>query len=89
MLVAQVERLRCPACGLVRSAKHFGINDDGEFDPELAVHHDLVLRIDTIGGRGRLAVEYQPLPLPLARALRDAIAAALARLDAEITAAEE
>jgi hypothetical protein len=87
--VARVERLRCPACGLVRSPKHFGINEEGEFDPELLVHHDLVLRVDTIGGRGRLTVEHEPLPLPLARALRDAIAATLERLNAEIRAAEE
>lgn len=69
--------------------RRFGINDDGEFDPETFHHHDLVLRIDTIGGRGRLEVEHQPLPLPLAHALRAALVEALARLDAEITSATE
>lgn len=87
--MAVVERLRCPLCGLTGTLARFGINDEGVFDPELLRQHDLVLRIDTIGGRGRLDVEHQPLPLPLAQALRAALAEALARLDAEITSAEE
>ena len=46
------------------------------------------MRLDHIGGRGRLRVERVPLPLHLARGLRENLRAALARLDAEIEAAE-
>jgi hypothetical protein len=87
--VAQVERIRCPLCGLFRTLKRLGITEEG-FDPELLPQHDLILLIDTIGGRGKLSCERLPLPLATAQALRAALAEALARLDAELaTAASE
>jgi hypothetical protein len=81
--MAQVERIRCPLCGLFRNPKRLGITEEG-FDPELLPQHDLTLIIDTIGGRGKLSCEHRPLPLATAQALRAALAEALARLDAEL-----
>jgi hypothetical protein len=85
--MAEVQRLRCPACGMPRHQRCFGIGESG-FDPDLYPDHDLELMIDTIGGRGRLSVEHRPVTYQQAVAQRDCLRAALERVEAEITAAK-
>jgi hypothetical protein len=72
-------------CGWDRKLGALGLTDDGCFEPVHA--NELSLRLDHIGGRGRLRVERLPLPLPFAIGMRDALRAALARVEAEIAAA--
>lgn len=80
-------RVRCPSCGWDRPPKALGLAEDGFFEPDARVH-ELSLRIDHIGGRGRLRVERAPLPLAFAIGLRDMLRAALAHIEAEIREAE-
>jgi hypothetical protein len=86
--MARVVKLYCAGCGSPRSLSRFGINEDFEFDAAQRPAYELRLRIDEIGGRGRLVVDREPMPLPAARALRASMAEALAQLDAEIEGAE-
>jgi hypothetical protein len=85
--MSQVQKLCCPACGSPRKLIRFGITEEG-FDAAQFPAYNLALRIDTMGGRGNLEVELQPMPLPTARALRESLNEALARLNAEIDEAE-
>jgi hypothetical protein len=61
--------------------------DTGAYDPAEAPQHALGLRLDHYGGRGKLRVDRVPLPMPFAIGMRDALRAALARVEAEIAAA--
>lgn len=48
---------------------------------------ELSLRVDHIGGRGKLRVERLPLPLPFAIGIRDMLRARLAQVEEELAAA--
>lgn len=87
MVVAVVTKLRCVLCGLDRRPAQLGLAEDGSYDAATALPNEMTLRIDTIGGRGRLSVDRQPVPLPTAYGLRSALQAALARVEADIVAA--
>lgn len=82
-------RIRCPTCGFDNKPHRLGLDSEGDYRPGDAEPHQLSLRVDTIGGRGRLQVERQPLPLRSAYGVRDALRAALERVEAEIAEAEE
>ena len=86
--MARVVKLYCAGCGSPRSLARFGINEEFEFNADRRPAYELQLRVDEIGGRGRLVVDREPMPLAAARALRDSMAEALAQLDAEIKGAE-
>ncbi len=73
---------------MLSKPENFGIGPDG-FDPALVRHHDMVVVTTTSKGRGGITHEQQPMPLEMAREMRASLAAALARLDAEINGAEE
>jgi hypothetical protein len=85
--VATKESLRCAACGYDVRLHRLGLTEEGAYDAACAPQHELSVRIDTFGGRNSLTVERQPLPLPYAIGMRDALRAALARVEAEIAAA--
>jgi hypothetical protein len=85
--MAVCQRIRCPACGFDRKLAAFGITLEGVFDAANAQPNELSLRVDHIGGRGRLRVERHPLPVHLAIGLRAALRARLAQIDAELAAA--
>lgn len=85
--MAIFERLRCPACGYDRRREGFGLTPDGDFDAANAQENEGSVRVDRIGGRGRLTVERLPLPLRFALGMRDMLRFRLARLEAEIRAA--
>jgi hypothetical protein len=74
-------------CGWDQPPQRLGLGSAGAYDPAAAPAHGLSLRRTTIGGRGRCAVERRPLPLPFAYGMRDALKAALARVNAEIAEA--
>lgn len=74
-------------CGYDVKPGRIGLTEGGDYDPEQAPQHELELRVDDIGGRGHLTVEKQALPLPFALGMRDALKAALARVEAEIAEA--
>lgn len=86
--VGQTERIRCPCCGMFSAPARFGIDDDSTFDADRLPQHDLTLLLNTFSGRGRITSDRQPLPLSVARALRESMVEALARLDAEIKSVE-
>lgn len=69
---------------MLRAARHFGITDTAEFDPSLRPAHEPCLTLEEIGGRGRLSIEKEALPLDLARALRASLVHAIEQLDAAI-----
>lgn len=83
--MGQRVRVRCPLCGATQKHVRFGI------DPDTGAHelvsHRFELEVHTYGGRGRIVVSHEPLPLPVAVALADALEAALLRLREEIRAA--
>lgn len=83
--MAVVVKLRCPGCGRDCLPSRFRLTDEGAYEGGV---HELSLRVDHIGGRGRLRVDRQPLPLNMARGLRDLLRAALENIDAEIAQAE-
>ena len=85
--MAVVESIRCVLCGLEHKAARFGLTREGQFSPAAAPTNELSLRLTTIGGRGRCAVERYPLPLPFALGLRDMLKYRLAQVEAEIRAA--
>jgi hypothetical protein len=79
------DRIRCAVCGLLPPRlANFGLTQDGAFDPEQAPAHELALVRATFAGRGRLSYERFNLPFAMAVGLRDALKAALARLESEI-----
>lgn len=76
--------IRCVACGHTVKPERIGLGADGAYDGENAFPHTMQQRIDYIGGRRSLRVEHLPLPMPFALGMRDALRAALARVEAEI-----
>lgn len=74
-------------CGHAVKPERIGLVETGAYDHALAPAHILQLRLDHLGGRGMLRVEMVPLPLPFAYGMRDALKAALARVNAEIAEA--
>ena len=85
--MAVVEKLHCVLCGYDVRPQRIGLSADGSYDPEAAVQHDMGIRVDTIGGRGRLTVERKPVTIPAAIGLLAAIDAARARVVADLQAA--
>ena len=79
--------IHCVACGYDGRPDRFGLTDTGTYNPTEAPQHELGLRLDQFLGRGRIKVERQPCPMPFALGMRDALRAALARVEAEIAAA--
>jgi hypothetical protein len=79
--------LRCPICGWDRAQHALGLAPDGSYDAANAHENDMTLRIDHFLGRGRIVVERHPVPLATAYGLRDALRAALARVEADIAGA--
>lgn len=75
-------------CGYDVRLQRLGLTEAGDYDAANAPQHELSVRLDTFGGRNSLTVERQPLPLPYAIGMRDALRAALARVEAEIDAVE-
>jgi hypothetical protein len=86
--MATFDRLRCACCGLLRRPEAFGIDEEGTFIPDRAPAHDMVVMRAHLRGRAKIDYERLPLPLNVARGLRQSIAAALDRLDEEIATAE-
>lgn len=80
-------RMRCPACGADRRPTNFGLTPSGAFDSSTAYPNELCLRIDTIGGRGRLCVERTAAPVALALGMREMLRFRLAQVEAELRAA--
>ena len=85
--MATRQYVHCVGCGYDVKPQRLGLLESGAYDPEMAPAHPLALRLDHFGGRGRLHVEKLPLPLPFAYGMRDALKAALARVNAEIAEA--
>lgn len=81
------QTIHCVACGWDVRPDRLGLTDTGAYDPAEAPQHALNVRLTHIGGRGRIRVERVPLPMPFAIGMRDALRAALARVEAEIAAA--
>lgn len=79
--------MHCTLCGFDVKPQRLGLTEAGVFDSESAPQHALALRVDDIGGRGHLKVTKEPLPIPFAYGMRDALKAALARVNAEIAEA--
>lgn len=79
-------QLRCVLCGTDRSPRYFGLDEEGEY-AGAAAPHEMSLRVNHFGGRARITVDRAPLPLNLAVGLRDALKAALARVEADIVEA--
>jgi hypothetical protein len=79
--------LHCVLCGYDHALQRFGLTADGAFDPVNAPQHELTMRIDTYGGPRHLAVARQPVSLAVAYGMRDALQAALARVEADIAQA--
>jgi hypothetical protein len=76
--------VRCVLCGHTVQPERLGLDAGGAYDGENAIQHTLQQRVDHIGGRGRLRVEALPLTMPFALGMREALRAALARVEAEI-----
>lgn len=85
--MARHETIRCIVCGYDVKPQRLGLTENGAYPSDDAVAHELSVRITTIGGRARCSVERQPLPLPYAIGMRDALRSALGRVEAEIAAA--
>ena len=66
------EHLRCPACGSTRPIDRFG--------PE----HEACFAIQSVGGHAGIRWVFKALPRALAERLRDALAGALERLEADL-----
>lgn len=85
--MASVTYVCCPGCGRAQKPERLGLNTIGAFDTDIAAPNELGLRIDHIGGRGKLRVERQPLPVAIAIGLRDMLRARLEQVEAELAAA--
>lgn len=68
-------------CGRDHPAASFRLTPEGQFEGPV---HDLDLVVRHYGGRARIRVENTAVPLHLALGLRQALKAALARVEAEI-----
>ncbi len=82
------QEIRCPCCGVSRAPKHFGITEDGEFDPDLRPDHVIEQLTREFHGGGHIDVERGPLSLEQAHGLRESLQAALDSLDAAIEDAD-
>lgn len=80
------DQLGCLLCGLSRKPEVFGLDEKGAYNPE-ARSPPLVLYRRHFGGRANLVCEKLPVPVPLALGIRDALKAALARVEADLTEA--
>jgi hypothetical protein len=85
--MAERRHLRCTCCGSARTLATFGIDDNDEFQG--APDHETALLVQTLAGPRKISWRAEPLPLPVAHALRACLAGALERLDAEIAEAIE
>ncbi len=85
--MATRQYVHCTLCGFDVKPQRLGLTEAGVFDNESAPAHGLAMRVDHFGGRGRLRVTKEPLPIPFAYGIRDALKAALARVNAEIAEA--
>jgi hypothetical protein len=72
---------------LDRAQRCFGLALDGSYDAANAHPNEMTLRIDHFLGRGHIEVERHPVPLPTAYGLRDALRAALVRVERDIVEA--
>jgi hypothetical protein len=79
------DTIHCLACGHDVKPATLGLSETGVY--ERAEVHPLELRRRHFGGRARIVCERLPLPLPFAYGMRDALKAALARVNAEIAEA--
>lgn len=79
--------LHCVACGYDVTPERLGLSATGAYDHAEAPQHTLSVRLDHFRGRGNIKTERAPLPLPFALGMRDALRAALARVEAEIAEA--
>ena len=80
------DQLVCLLCGLTHKPEAFGLDSNGAYDPERQAP-PLVLYRRHFGGRGRIVCEKLPVPAPLALGIRQALKAALARVEADLTEA--
>lgn len=85
--MASVTYVCCPGCGRAQRPARLGLNATGAFDTYIAAPNELSLRIDHIGGRGKLWVERQACPIPIAIGLRDMLRARLQQVEEELAAA--
>jgi len=80
-------RIRCPACGTPRHPHDLGVEvEDGK--PPTALP-DVQAAVVTLGGRGRCAWDWYPVPRRWLLVLRDRLRAALAQIDEALEAAPE
>ncbi len=78
-------RIRCTLCGVTVSPARLGLDaETGAFSGEV---HEPGSDVYVFGGRGRITHIPQPLPMHFALGLRDALRAALARVEEEIAEA--
>lgn len=82
-----VDSVHCVLCGFDVRPDRLGLSPAGAYDLIEAPNHSLELRRRLYGGRARITVEKLPLPLPFAYGMRDALKAALARVNVEIAEA--
>lgn len=82
-----LERACCPTCGYHAKLSRFGLTADGVYNSDIAVSHDMEMRIDHFEGRGRIRVEKRPVTIPIALGLLAALDAARARVRADLQAA--
>jgi len=88
--MAEVIKVRCPVCGISRTGRHFGLDDDGEYDADAHPVHTTERIVLEFSGRASIRVlDRGDLTLNQARALRASIQTALDRLDADIASAED
>ena len=88
--MAEVVKYRCAACGSSRTGRHFGLNEDGEYDPDEHPVHVTERIVFDLGGRGHAEVlERGDLGMDQALAMRASLQTTLDRLDAEIAEAAD
>lgn len=76
-------RVGCPTCGFTHVPRRLGLTATGEYDPELRPPLLKAYRY-CYGGPKHLTVVHEPLSLPFALGLRDALRTALMQLEQEI-----
>lgn len=78
-------RVRCTLCGVTQNPMRLGLDaETGAFSGEV---HEPGIDVYTFGGRGRIQHQPQPLPMHFALGLRDALRAALERVEEDIVEA--
>lgn len=82
--MARKVTVHCTLCGYDVQLQRLGLTKDGAYDSAEAPQHLLSQRVDTFGGRANIKTDREPLPMPFALGIRDALKAALARVEAEI-----